>query len=325
MSAFKSYTVSALSLLIVIAFITPQAVQAGTLFVDPAGNGMYCTAAEPCSSIQQAIDLSRSGDRILLGAGIYQENITIPIDKEALTLLGASRQHTILESDNGDVVPKFAPAGVPADIIIDIFAPGVTVANLSVRHPATVPTKRDIGIFVRPPAINATLRNTRIERLRIGDLLEPTTPGSRGILVFRATGTSVQHNELSGNFEDHIHLPTSSTEVLNNSVTGATRLGIVVIQESPDSLSVQNSIEANTVTLSGGDGIQIQGDDNLVQANRVFENGGFGVHLCGPASTPPCVAPGANATASGNVVKANMVEDNALGDVTDNGEGNVVR
>jgi hypothetical protein len=143
--------------------------------------------------------------------------------------------------------------------------------------------------------------------------------------VFRATGTVIKNSTFQGNYEDHIHLPASETTVLNNRVESATRLGIVVIQESETSLSVQNIIKSNTVSGSAGDGIQIQGDYNLAQANRLWNNGGYGIHLCGPDSDHPCAAPGTDAVAEGNMVRANQFNGNDLGAVDDGGVNNLVQ
>ncbi|MDT8304357.1 MAG: right-handed parallel beta-helix repeat-containing protein, partial [Anaerolineae bacterium] len=92
--------------------------------------------------------------------------------------------------------------------------------------------------------------------------------------------------------------------------------------ETAESLSVANVLTGNTVSGSGSDGIQVQGDDNLVQANRIWNNGGYGIHLCSTESAPACVAPGTGATASGNTVRANQLDGNAMGAIGDFGEAN---
>lgn len=276
----------------------------------------------PDDSIQQAVDLAGPNDQILVHAGLYVENVTIPMGKAGLTLAGTGEGQVVLQSAGS---LKQAPAGVPADIALDIFSSGVTVRNMTIRHPEAVPAARDIGVFVRPPAHNVTLSHLVVERLRTGDALEPTAPGSRGLLVFQATGTTVRNSRFEGNYEDHIHVPASATVVLNNEVTGATRLGIVIIQETAESLSVGNVLIGNTVSGSGSDGIQVQGDDNLVQANRIWNNGGYGIHLCGAGPALACVAPGTGATASGNTVRANQLDGNALGATGDFGEANIIQ
>ena len=133
----------------------------------------------PGQSIQGAINFASPGDTIVLGEGTFVENITIPNSKTGLSIVGQGSDDTTIVSDGGDVNPKNAPATVPADIIIDIFAANVTISDLSVVHPEGETLKRDIGIFFRPPAVNGMVSNCEIERERTG-FLEPTRPGSRG-------------------------------------------------------------------------------------------------------------------------------------------------
>ena len=297
--------------------------QAATLHVAKNGHGTGCSMNIPCGSIQNAIDAASPYDHIVIRKGEYYENITIPMEKPGLVLKGAGKNKTkIIAPDLPPV--KFAPPTVPAEIIIDILAPEVKIKNLAVVHPRAKVDKRDIGIFVRPSATNVTLANLKVKRMRIGENLEPFMPGSRGVLVFRATGTTIANSDYRGNYEDHIHLPTSQTLVKGNEIDGATRLGIVVIQENETSLSTDNIIVGNEVEDSGSDGIQIQGDNNIVKNNEVEDNGGYGIHLCGPTSSPACVAPGQIASADNNVVSGNDTEDNELGDVADNGVNNSI-
>lgn len=112
--------------------------------------------------------------------------------------------------------------------------------------------------------------------------------------------------------------------VVKTSIEDASRLGIVVIQETASSSSVDNIISMNEVQGSGSDGIQIQGDNNTVTGNEVEENCGVGIQLCGPASAPVCVAPGSSSTTSGNIVKNNEIEENAGGGIVADGIDNIV-
>ena len=295
------------------------------LFVSPEGQGSICTAAQPCKHIQQAIDLALANDSILVGPGIYYENIEIPTGKDGLTISGTGSNLSWIISAGAIENPKQAPAGVAADIIVDIFSRNVTIEKLAIIHPPGLVEKRDIGVFVRPPATGATIRKNTIERQRTGDVLEPPhlLPGSRGILVFRAKDVVMEKNTLAGNYQDHIHLPTSSSLVSKNIVAGATRLGIVVIQETATSDSSGNSIEKNTVSDSGMDGIQIQGDANLISKNSISFNSGAAIRLCGPLSNPVCVAPGSGATAEFNLVTDNSLSNNSY-DIVDDGLSNSI-
>jgi hypothetical protein len=144
--------------------------------------------------------------------------------------------------------------------------------------------------------------------------------------MFNAIGVQCMNSAFQGNFEDHIHLPTSQATITGNTITGATRIGIVVIQETPESDATANDISDNVVTASQSDVIQIQGDDNTIASNTVYDNSGFGIHLCGNATTPTaCVAPGGSSIASGNDVRGNKFDGkNELGNVQDVGADNDV-
>ena len=88
---------------------------------------------------------------------------------------------------------------------------------------------------------------------------------------------------------------------------------MVVIQETSDSFSSGNLFENCEVQDSGSDGIQIQGDSNKILGTTSKNNGGYGIHLC--LGDGRCVAPGADAVASDNMIETMLVTENALGNV----------
>lgn len=302
----------------VFLFMAHANIYAAKLYVDASGSGTACNKNSPCPTIQGAVNFASPGDTISVEAGIYTENIIIPPGKDGLTIRGDNGS-TVVVSAGGTGVQ--APPGVDADIIFDIRSPGITLQHITILHPAIDTLKRDLGIFVRPPANNVTITQCTIERNRTGDL-EPTTPGSRGILVFRATGTIISKNSFLGNYEDHIHIPASQTEISRNNVSDATRIGIAIIQESATSLSTDNLISRNNVSNSGTDGIQIQGDNNDILRNKVNGSGGVGIKLCGAGD---CAAPGTNAIADGNTVTRNKLNNNTGGDIINDGTNNTIK
>lgn len=316
--------------LLVISFFS--SVNAADLYVDASAGGDSCLQEAPCTSIQMAVDLANSGDTIHVAAGTYSENISIgspmmPNAKPGITVSGAGIDETVVVSAG---LSGQRPAGVPADILFDIWSADVTIEKLTLKHPSGAPLGRDIGVFVSPHGDNVVVQKTKIVRNRTGDNLEPTMPGSRGILVLRAGNTVISKNVFRGNYEDHIHMPTHSSEILKNKVSGATRLGIVIIQESADSDNTANVVSKNTVSNSGNDGIQIQGDNNIVYKNKVKNNLGAAIKLCGEPGDDvsvgdgDCVAPFDNwAIASGNKVFKNKFSNNGIDAVVDNGIDNV--
>jgi parallel beta-helix repeat protein len=295
---------------------------AANLYVNASGSGADCIRVDPCPTIQMAVDKAGTGDTILIASGTYTENVRILPGKNGLTVTGEGADNTVVVSAGG-VEGVNAPG--PADIIFDILSPDVTIEKLSIEHPAEMPTKRDLGFFVRPPATNVTIQKCRIVRSRIGDVLEPVAPGSRGVFVLQAGGTVISKNTFRGNYEDHIHLPTHDAEISKNDVSGATRLGIVIIQENDTTNNNNNTITKNTVANSGSDGIQIQSDDNLVAKNTIHNNGGAAIKLCGVNVVGDCVNPFDTwSEASNNSVTKNKYSNNGIDGVVDNGTDNVI-
>ncbi len=304
---------------------SPLAV-AKKLHVSTQGNGSNCSSQQPCGRIQTAIDIAEPGDNIKVLSGQYTENITIPAEKTGLVIEGG-RRSTLISA--GGQEGKEAPAGTPADIIVDIFAENVVLKHLIIRHPKGEASKRDIGIFVRPLANNVMLRHLKIQRLRTDGILEPTTPGSRGVLVFRATGAVIKYNRLKGNYEDHLHIPASKALILQNHVVGAIRDGIAIIQEPPgtDGIShptIDNIVIGNRVIDSGDEGLEVQGDETLILHNLSIGNMGNGLLLCGENSE--CNFPGGvSADASENFVYGNLFGNNNGEGLLDEGSDNIIK
>ncbi len=317
---------------LVLLCLSTTPVLAANYYVTTTGSGSLCTKQAPCGLIQTAVNTATTGDTIHIGKGTFVENVSIgtpqtPNSKPGLTIKGKGHDKTIVVSAGTNTQ---RPAGVPADIVFDVWSSDTVIKKLTIMHPTGPAVARDIGVFVGPPAANTVLRKTKVLRNRTGTNLEPTQPGSRGILVFRATGTEITRNKFEGNYQDHIHMPTSDSDISRNKVKGATRLGIVIIQESPTSNNTGSIISRNKVTGSGGDAIQIQGDNNIVTHNKLKNNVGAAVKLCGETDgndsvgDGDCVNPFDKwANASGNTVLKNKSKDNGS-DVVDNGTGNTV-
>lgn len=327
-----------ISVAVALLSATPMA-SAATWYVTKEANatatGSPCTATEPCGSIQTAIDVATAGDIVKIGPGSFTEHLRFgsgaaPNTRPGITLQGSTNEDggaptTIVQSVR-ETVPR--PPGVLADIIVDVWSSNVVLQDLVLVHPAGEALHRDIGVFVGPPATNFTLHHCEVRRARTVNnnttTLEPTAPGSRGILVFRATGSVIRNSLFAGNYQDHIHNPTSDCIIQDNVVQDATRLGIVFIQETNVSDTTGNVLMNNTVTDSGGDGIQIQGDDNILRQNYIASSGGAGIKLCGLDEVGDCVNPfDAWSEASFNVLDGNTFgSDNVGGNIVDNGSNN---
>ena len=307
--------------------LTSVNINAAEWVVTSSGSGSSCTESDPCGSIQTAVNLAAPGDEVHLGPGTFTENVKILPGKNGVSIVGSGSQ-TIVQSSGGigGVCAPCQPLFVEADIVFDIFSPDVVIRNLAIVHPGAIaPSKRDLGVFVRPPATNVSIKNINFRRDHIGET--GVGPGSRGVFVFLATGTAIMENNFRGTYQDAIHIPTSGATVSRNNIANAPRIGIVIIQEPGGSPAVDSLVKYNVVDNSGDDGIQIQGDSNIIMKNTVTNNGGAGIKLCG-AQIGDCVQPGDSAilaVAEGNFVKSNKLSSNAAGAIVDNGTGNTVK
>lgn len=296
-------------------------VNAATLYVNESGSGSSCTNIDPCPSITQAIGNAAAGDTIEVSAGTYNENVFIPPGKNGLVISGAGIDATVVRSAGG-LPGRFAPATVPLDAVFQIVSADVTIEKLTVEHPTGIATKREIGVFIAPPANNATIQKCKIIRNSTG---EPTAPGSRGVFVIRAGGAYISKNVLRGNYEDAIHVPGHDMAIIKNNIADAPRLGIVVIQETSTSNNNNNVISNNTIINSGSDGIQIQSDNNIIVKNKISKSGGAAIKLCGIDVAGDCINPFDGwANADENSVSKNIYSGNGVDGVVDNGTANVI-
>ena len=313
--------------IMVLALSVTSALSAQELYVSTNGTGEQCTVSEPCGSIQRAINLSQAGDGINIHAGQYNENISISADKEGISLKGAGKLNTIIASAGGNEGIE-APAGVPADIVVDIFAKKVMVKNLTVLHGEGDVSKHDIGIFVRPPANNAVLMQLNVERLRTRNAQTPPPPAI-GVLVMRATQAVIKNNEFLGGYDDNIHIPSSNTLIYKNKIMNAKLHGIIIVQEPPTAdgslpLANNNVIIDNLIMNSGDAGIEVQGDKTLIADNKLSNNVELGVITCGESSSTCDFPRGVVATATGTSVFGNTFSNSQQVGV-DEGENTFIR
>jgi parallel beta-helix repeat protein len=306
--------------------VSISSVNAASLFVNTGGTGLSCSQTEPCGSIQSAVNIAGPKDVIHVSDGTFKENVDIRgAEKAGLKIKGSG--NTIVESAGGLPGACGPCPNVAADIIFDLRTAGVSISDLTISHPASTSMKRELGVFARPPAANASINNVNFHRTRSD---EPAQPGSRGVFVFLAPGFEVKHSTFTGNYEDAVHIPSSSSDISHNTIIDAPRVGIVIIQEPGGSPAEDNIIKGNTVSGSGNDGIQIQGDNNIVKDNTIENSVGAGIKLCGEISGD-CVMPGDGtsgelAIASENIVKGNtLIGNGENNEVIDNGMDNIVK
>src|SRR5262249_46293992 len=74
--------------------LTAPFASAAVLCVKPGG-GSGCT-----TTIQAAVDAAQAGDKILVGAGTYYENVVVAAGKDGLFIGGINRSLTIVDASN---------------------------------------------------------------------------------------------------------------------------------------------------------------------------------------------------------------------------------
>ncbi len=301
---------------------------AGTLYVEKHGVGTSCTAHDPCGAIQVAVNIAVAGDAILIGSGVYVENVFIQTSD--ISLIGTSRHNTVIETAGGRPGAE-GNAGNPLDAIIEVRAANVTVTDLALIHPPGHAVKREAAVFAWKGSPGFTIIDCIIDRQRTNRTDEPTIPGSRGVFIFDGPGGLIAHNIFKGNYQDHVHLPTKEVIVKDNKISGASRAGISVMDPvsfvGPDVFdSTHNILQHNVIKDSLDDGIHIQGDFTTIIDNKIINNKGYGVYLCGDGQLGGgCYFPGELAISEGNLVKDNDMHDNHQGAVGDDGINNTVQ
>lgn len=193
------------------------------------------------------------------------------------------------------------------------------------KHPAGPVMLRDLGILCRPPAINSRFYRVKLERQRTGAVTELPTrspgflpTGSRGLIAFQATGIVVVDSLFVGNYQDPLHIPSSFSSLIGNTIENAVRVGLIVVDAPDPRPSVNHLVVNNVITDSTGDGIQIHGDSSLVVDNTVLNSAAFGIHICGDGT---CLPPGVESTK--NYILDNAVSGSGLADFADFGEDNL--
>ncbi len=139
------------------------------------------------------------------------------------------------------------------------------------------------GIVVANNCSSVAILNNRLEEPGTG--AGGAFPGD-GIVLASCAASLVSENTVERCKTDGILLRTSKgNKVFDNVVTTCGGNGIHVDPGSTDSLILNNVATGNgTAGLpSGGDGLLVEGTQNLIQNNLLDTNSGFGLHFCVPA------------------------------------------
>ena len=140
--------------------------------------------------------------------GEYTGNFVLEVAGLTLTAADDADRPTLIAADTTNPNNQNVP--------LLLVQTGITVSHIDiVLGPLNEDLgQRDLGVFVTPNASDATLSGVTIHRdgSRLG--MEPAEgPGSRGVLVFVADGVAIEGCEVTGPWQDGIHLPSVNTAV----------------------------------------------------------------------------------------------------------------
>lgn len=222
---------------------------------------------ERYDSIQEAINNASSGDTILVGPGVYYENLVV---NKSVSIVGENRLNTIIDGGN-------------AWMAVVIAENGVVLRNLTIRngYVGVILNKHIEGVHV---VDNEIVFNSYdgVYGDRSGSNLIANNNisfnGWRGIFLYACAPSVIENNFVSYNLIDGIVVRYSSnTVVQGNEVYGNSYNGIVLRSDEdpkrPSGLSKNNVVRLNRV-LNNTCGIKVWhlGEDTSLAGNEIFGN-----------------------------------------------------
>ena len=245
-------------------------------------------------TIQLAVNAATPGDRIVVAAGVYQENVIIPVGLSDLTIEG-----------NGKVILDAAPQGAgTGGAGIEILADLVTLEDIDIRNADSVPGS--VGDGVRVEADDVTLRGLLITasnddgievegaRARIESCVirqSVTAIEIRGddatlrkVKVFRCDDFGVDIDGDRARVEELLIRGVEDEGGLEISGDDAVVVDCVIDNVQDRLLDVTGDdalIEGNDLKHGDSSGISVNGDRAVIRDNRVLGVGSTGIRASG--------------------------------------------
>lgn len=266
-------------------------------------------------SIQDAIDASSAGDRVLVYAGTYSETLTIP---HKLDLFGEDRSTTIITgSDTGDRITISAEYINISHFNIKNCGTGAFNATILIDYGHTIITDNIIesggkhGISINNCNYNIIYDNTiksnsgngiRLNQSNYNEITynSITSNSYNGIFVYTSSNntiqynTAIQSNSLNGIF---LNETCNDTSITYNNMSSNTKNGLFLndhcdsntlsnnnIYGNSDSgirleNSSSNTMNSNEINLNTDYGIMVVGSSNTIQSNTIYNNKVHGILL----------------------------------------------
>lgn len=271
----------------------------------------------PGQSIQAAINLSASGDRVLVHSGTYSESLVIQ-DKSNFTLTSAGDGEAIIQG-NGTVENA---------IRVTNFS-NVTISNLTVKNIRK--QTWSTGIYVEGVGSGLSILNNNVTDVSYkSGAFDPTdnprkrVQGANPILVAGTDISNPMTNVLvSGNTVSYcmtgwsealtVKASVNGFEISNNYVHHITNIGIDAygLGDWPNAAQVTNGVIKNNIVhdaicnYTDNGGIYVDGGSNITISNNKVYNSKFGYTIgCENQSNLP------NATTFGIKIVNNLAYNN---------------
>jgi parallel beta-helix repeat protein len=229
----------------------------------------------PSKSIQAAVDAAKAGDKIIVHAGTYHEQVIV---SKQLTLQGSN---AVIDLDGIDSIGDNTGA-------IDVHAGGVTVSGFTIRnvpmssHPHDFPTTWAICFS---GSFSESFSGGLIEKNQI-------TSDYGGIGVYGVSNVKVQNNRVTAVIA--ILTNNAPEVIIRNNAVFAEANGIKMEKSDPWSGSLTGGLIENNQISSGFFGILLDGHSNIEIRNNVVYN----------AITAICIQDAPNVVIRGNVISA---------------------
>jgi hypothetical protein len=241
-------------------------------FGDDLGGANDCTSPDqPCKTIQQAVNMSGSGDLIELAPGTYTENVMV---NQSVTI-------------QGDFINSSTVNGNAAGPVFVIDAQDTATNPLSATLSMLTITNGNAG---NPANVGGGIQNhgtlTVVQSTINGNTAAPgTSANSLGGAIFNDGTLTVINSTISGNlanFGGGLFNSTSATlvntTINGNTAQGMTGLGGGLLNDDKATLNFTNTIIAGS--LGGGDCFNRSGATIGTNSQNLVQDGS-----CSPAVT----------------------------------------
>jgi hypothetical protein len=226
-----------------------QSSQYKTIYVDKSGNDTSGngSASNAYLTIGKGISVANEGDKIIVGAGTYNENISL---KSGISIIGAGSSVTTIQ-------------GLGSSNVIDgAGAQNVTIAGFTITGAGNTYTASDIycancnGLIIRECSIVNNGNSTT----------------STGISLSGATSNALIERNIITGHGGYGLLIYGYTMIRNNIIAHNNDSGIV-INGAQKSYIINNVIDSNGKVVGGLSGMMISGGNHVIKNNIISNNG----------------------------------------------------